>query len=171
MLAAISIQASAQRINLKTNALYWLAETPNAGIELRLDRHFTLNMEAMVSFMNIKDYDVKGEAFTPELRYWFSARPQAGHFAGVMLVATHYDFAHKECHHNGDALGGGFTYGYSLPLGKRWSLEASAGVGLLHRKEKYYNTEKGETSPETPNNTKWMIAPLKASVSFVYILK
>lgn len=100
----LTLSVSAQRINLKTNALYWAAETPNIGMEFRMNRHLTLNMEAMTSFMNIKDYKVKGYAFTPEMRYWLSARPQAGHFIGLMGVAADYDLTHKQCHHDGDAL-------------------------------------------------------------------
>lgn len=167
----LTLSVSAQRINLKTNALYWAAETPNIGMEFRMNRHLTLNMEAMTSFMNIKDYKVKGYAFTPEMRYWLSARPQSGHFIGLMGVAADYDLTHKQCHHDGDALGVGLTYGYSFVLGKRWSLELTAGAGFLHRKEKYYNVEKGQAEPEKANNTRWMAAPLKAGVSFVYILK
>ena len=74
-----------------------------------MNRHLTLTMEAMTSFMNIKDYKVKGYAFTPEMRYWLSARPQAGHFIGLMGVAADYDLTHKQCHHDGDALGVGLT--------------------------------------------------------------
>ena len=144
----LTLSVSAQRINLKTNALYWAAETPNIGMEFRMNRHLTLNMEAMTSFMNIKDYKVKGYAFTPEMRYWLSARPQAGHFIGLMGVAADYDLTHKQCHHDGDVLGVGLTYGYSFVLGKRWSLELTAGAGFLHRKEKYYNVEKGQAEPE-----------------------
>lgn len=80
----MAIQVNAQRINLKTNALYWILESPNLGLEFRINQHITLNTEAMVSFLNINDIKVKGETFTPELRYWLKARPQAGHFIGLM---------------------------------------------------------------------------------------
>lgn len=166
----MAIQVNAQRINLKTNALYWMLESPNFGLEFRINQHITLNTEAMVSFLNINDIKVKGETFTPELRYWLKARPQAGHFIGLMGIAAHYDLQHKECHHNGDALGAGLTYGYSFVLGRRWSMEATAGVGLWKRKEKYYKNELQEPLLQ-PNNTKWEMSPLKAGVSFVYILK
>lgn len=167
----MTMQASAQRIALKTNVLYWAAETPNIGVEFRINRRLTANVDAMTSFMDISKVKVKGEALVPELRYWLSARPQTGHFLGVMGLAAHYDLQHDACHHDGDALGFGPTYGYSLVLGKHWSLEATVGLGMLHRKEKYYDTEAGQKEPGQANKTKWMAAPLKAGVSFVYILK
>ena len=83
------------RISLKTNTLYWMAESPNLGVEFRMNRHVTLNVEGIVSLLGISDIHVKGEAFTPELRYWLSARPQAGHFIGLMGVATHYNLRHQ----------------------------------------------------------------------------
>lgn len=45
-LAAIGTTAHAQRIGLKTNVLYWATATPNFGLEFRLNRHITLNLDA-----------------------------------------------------------------------------------------------------------------------------
>ena len=38
--------AEAQRVALKTNALYWAAATPNIGAEFRINRHITFNYGA-----------------------------------------------------------------------------------------------------------------------------
>lgn len=46
-----STMAHAQRIGLKTNALYWAAMSPNMGAEFRINRHVTLNFEAMGSLL------------------------------------------------------------------------------------------------------------------------
>ncbi len=86
-----STMAHAQRIGLKTNALYWAAMSPNMGAEFRINRHVTLNFEAMGSLLKAGKVDAKGLQFSPEARYWFSARPQAGHFVGVMAVASNYN--------------------------------------------------------------------------------
>ena len=161
--------ATAQRISLKTNALYWMAESPNLGVEFRMNRHVTLNVEGIVSRLGISDIHVKGEAFTPELRYWLSARPQAGHFIGLMGVATHYNLRHQDCRHNGDALGGGLTYGYSFVLSKRWSLEATIGAGMAHCHEMSWNKE--EPQPNSANVKEWKPIPVKAGISFVYLLR
>ena len=69
----------------------------------------------------------------------------------------------------GDALGGGVTYGYSFVLSRRWSLETTVGLGMLHVREKKF--AKGTTEPKEINHTKTIPAPLKAGITFTYILK
>lgn len=170
LLCGTTLQA--QRVNIKTNALYWATATPNFGVEFRLNRHLTLNLEAAANRLKVKQYDTKALAFTPEMRYWFSARPQTGHFVGIMGMGTHYDLKLDKTRHNGDAFGAGITYGYSFVLGRHWSLETTLGLGALHVREG--KTKDGETENyhrKGPNNTKWVATPLKAGVTFVYIIK
>lgn len=42
----VPMQTKAQRVAVKTNALYWAASTPNLGAEFRVNRHVTFNFEA-----------------------------------------------------------------------------------------------------------------------------
>lgn len=167
--AIIAASACAQRVSFKTNALYWGTLSPNAGVEFRLSRHFTLNFEGAVNPFSIGDYKLHAAAFTPEARYWFSGRPQAGHFVGLMGFGGIYSMAWNHTNHVGDALGGGLTYGYSFVLSRRWSLETTIGLGMLHVREKKY--AEGAEEPKEINNTKTIPAPLKAGVTFTYILK
>lgn len=167
--AAIAATACSQRVSFKTNALYWGTLSPNAGVEFRLSRHFTLNLEGAVNPFTIGDYKLHSAAFMPEARYWFSARPQAGHFVGLMGFGGIYSMAWNHTNHMGDALGGGVTYGYSFVLSRRWSLETTVGLGMLHVREKKF--AKGTTEPKEINHTKTIPAPLKAGITFTYILK
>ena len=169
-LAAIGTTAHAQRIGLKTNVLYWATATPNFGLEFRLNRHITLNLDAAYNRLKVSDLNSRGEMGNVEMRYWFSARPQAGHFMGIIGTAANYNILLNDTRHTGDAFGGGLPYGYSFVLGKRWSLETSIGAGALHLREKRYDETK-ETAPETPNRRQWVFAPLKAGVTLVYIIK
>lgn len=73
-----SMPAHAQRIGLKTNVLYWAAMSPNMGAEFRINRHVTLNFEAMGSLLKAGKVDAKGLQFSPEARYWFSAVRRQG---------------------------------------------------------------------------------------------
>lgn len=167
--ACLVVPTSAQRISLKTNALYWATATPNLGLEFRLNRHLTLNLEGAANRLKVSDISTRGMAFMPEMRYWFSARPQAGHFVGAMGLVADYDVTFNSTTHKGDAFGIGATYGYSFVLGRHWSMETTLGLGLLRVREKKYGP--GQSSPEVPNNCKWLPAPLKAGVTFVYIIK
>lgn len=207
LLLCVGTQLSAQRVSLKTNALYWATASPNVGLEFRFNRHLTLNLEGAANRLKFgadSKINTRIVSFTPEMRYWFSARPQAGHFVGLMGMATTYKALFKDTWHDGDCFGAGLTYGYSFVLSRRWSMETTIGLGLLHiRERKYANGNSVPTpdlpdtpvtpdQPDTPvmpdtpeiassyasgyevskpNNVKWMPAPLKAGVTFVYILK
>ncbi len=164
-----SVNAFGQRVALKTNALYWGALTPNLGAEFRLSRHYTLNVEAAANPFTISGNRLHAAAFTPEVRYWFSARPHARHFVGVMALGATYDLIFSDKHYEGDALGGGLTYGYSFVLSRRLSLETTLGVGALHYRGQKYGT--GEAAPDDINQKKTILAPLKAGVTLTYILK
>lgn len=160
----------AQRIAVKTNALYWAALSPNAGVEVTLSRHFTLNLEADFSpFGRGGNVGLRHVSFVPEVRYWFGGRPQTRHFIGASGMGTIYDLRFGNTRHDGDALGGGFTYGYSLVLNRRWSIEGTVGLGLLHRSEKHYAV--GTPAPDSPNRTGFVFAPVKLGLSAVYIIR
>ena len=157
VMLAVASPATAQRINVKTNALYWLAMSPNLGVEFRINRHMTFNLEGVVNRVSgFKPYGVsnlstKGFAFEPEARYWFSARPQAGHFVGLTAVAANYDL--------------------QFVLSRHWSLETTIGVGAVYRQEKYSRNEEERAALDKPNVSTVNFAPIKAAVSFVYIIK
>lgn len=85
-------------------------------------------------------------------------------------MASTYNVLLNGARHKGDAFGGGLTYGYSFVLGRHWSLEATAGVGALHINEKKFR-EGTEDVPDHANNAKWIPAPIKAGVTFVYLIK
>ena len=161
---------AAQRVAVKTNALYWATMSPNLGLEFRLSRHFTLNVEAAANPFKISEqFKTRFIGVTPEVRYWFEARPQAHHFIGAMALGSNYSLTLKDTFHQGDAWGAGLTYGYSFVLGTRWSLEATVGAGLLKVNEKKYKRWEGE--PAAANRDKFMFAPMKLGVTFVYLIK
>ncbi len=170
MLLALPAQkAAAQRISLKTNALLWATASPNIGAEFRLSRHFTLNAEVAGNPFSVGSYKPTFAAVSPELRYWFSGRPQARFFVGLGGLFSEYAMQLKNDYHDGQAFGAGVTGGYSFVLGRRWSLETTLGVGLLSFREKNYRV--GEPAPASPNREVLTVAPIKAGVTFVYILK
>lgn len=170
LLPVVAAPVWAQRVSVKTNALYWATASPNLGAEFRLNRHLTLNLEAMGNKLHISDYDTRVLGFTPEVRYWFSARPQAGHFLGLMGGMADYNIEDHTKVYKGDAYFVGPTYGYSFVLGRHWSLEATIGVGAMRYRQKRYDSAI-EEAPREPNDSKWIAAPLKLGLSFVYIIK
>ena len=170
LLGGLCMTMQAQRVSVKTNALYWAAATPNIGLEFRLNRHLTLNLEGAFNRLKMGSVDTRAEMAGGEMRYWFSARPQAGHFVGLMGIGGNYNLLLSNKHHVGDAIGAGPTYGYSFVLGRHWSLETTVGVGALYQREKHYDKD-CETVPDSPNRRQWIFAPIKAGVTFVYIIR
>ena len=165
-----SSQLYAQRVALKSNALYWATLSPNLGAEFRISRHFTVDLEVAGNPFKLSDkLKTSFIGATPEVRYWFEGRPHARHFAGIMGLASGYSLTLNHDQHKGTALGAGLTYGYSFVLGKRWSLETTVGAGVLKVSEKHFKT--GEPVPASTNRDKFMFAPLKVGVTFVYIIK
>lgn len=169
LMALISLPMAAQRVSVKTNALYWAGATPNLGLALRVNRHMTVDIEGIVNKFKFKSVNTRALAVTPELRYWYSARPHAGHFIGLMGLASDYRVSYDGTTHEGNAFGFGPTYGYSWVLGRRWSMEASVGAGVLRVREQKYATDNGSIGH--PNNRRWLFAPLKVGLSFVYVIR
>ena len=159
----------AQRVSLKTNGLYWLGASPNLGVELRMSRRFTLDVEAAGNPFTFNDFKTRHATFYPELRYWFAGRPQVQHFVGFMGIASAYDLHLKGWMHKGDAFGVGLTYGYCFALSKHWSLETTLGLGVLRYLERKY--KEGTANPGYMNHRGWVSMPTKIGVSVVYIIK
>lgn len=155
----------AQRIALKTNLLYWAALTPNVELEARLTPKLTVDVSVAGSVTSIKDYKLHFAGVEPELRYWLE-RPMARHFVGIAGLFTNYHFQFEEKRHHGDAVGAGCVYGYAFVLSRRWNLETSVGVGMVHFREKNYRNEQ----PEKANHTGWAIVPMRVGVTLSYIL-
>ena len=129
-------------VGIKTNALYWGTVTPNLGLEFRLARHWSLDLEAGLNPFTGKNDDgsygksIKHLRVHPELRYWF-CETYHGHFLGLHVPYLIYNVSDikwlgtENERHQGWGTGAGISYGYSWVLGKHWNIEATLGVGYL----------------------------------------
>ena len=63
--------------------------------------------------------------------------------------------------------GAGLSYGYVLPIGKRWGAEFTVGVGYVHAKyDKYYNIPNGACYAKGLHHNYWGLT--RVGVSVVY---
>lgn len=69
----------------------------------------------------------------------------------------------------GKIYGAGISYGYQWILKKRWSMEATIGVGYAHIK--YDKYEPGDDGRKIDHNTKDYFGPTKIGLSFIYTFK
>ena len=152
-----------QKIAIKTNALEWATVSPNISAEFVVSPTMSLDLSASFNgwtpFANAKFDHLRVQ---PELRYWFQ-RPMAQHFIGFTLLYIDYDMMAKGVCHDGQGVGGGFTYGYDFVLSKRWNIELAAGIGALYRTERKY--DEGSAYPETNNLKGWCLIPVKLGVT------
>ena len=165
-------------VGVKTNLPYWGTDTFNAGVELRLARHWTLDVEAGLNPFDDKAEDgsygrtMKHFRLHPEARYWF-CEAFAGHFIGVHVPFLAYNFADLKVldlerqRRQGWGTGVGVSYGYQWLLHEHWNLEATIGAGYL-----YLNYDKfpcKSCGNKSEDNKKHYFGPTQAAVSLIYM--
>ena len=100
-------------------------------------------------------------------------RDRHGHYADFNIGGwPDWSFVSGNMQQNryqGHLYGAGFSVGHSWILKKRWSIEASLGLGYAYiAYEKYPCTTCGTKSKDTSKN---YLGPTKASVSLIYVIK
>ena len=182
--------ASAQKVAVKTNALYWATATPNVGMEFALADRWTFELEGgynpwtLNSDNNMK---VKHWLVSPEVRYWF-CESFLGHFIGINANYTQFNVAGhpllpvfinlsagsqdtdlRTSRFEGWAVGAGLTYGYAFPIARRWNLELTGGFGLWYSDYDQFESRKCGLFQQTVQ--KYALGPTALGVSFIYMIK
>ena len=62
-----------------------------------------------------------------------------------------------------------FSYGYQWIISKRWSMEATVGVG--YARLKYDKYARGDGGEKLGHNTRNYFGPTKIGLSFIYVIK
>ena len=167
-----------QKLAVKTNIPHLATLTPNVSLEFGLAEKFTLDMSYGINpFTFEENKKWKHWLVQSELRYW-SCEPFYGHFFALHAGVGEYNLSRikiptvadsQKFRYEGWAAMGGISYGYSWILGNRWNIEATVGVGVVYTDyEKYECPECGRLLEE---ENKVFVAPTKAAVSVIYLLK
>lgn len=165
-----------QVVSLRTNIPYWLMLAPNGGIEFHIGGHFSILLEGAVTYWNKKtdtgDKGIYVAGGGPEFRYWFGDdRSEAGHVVGLYGQYADFDIKLNEKGRQGTAIGGGISYGYYMPVGRRWAFEFGIGLGYLSNKMDVY-----KWNPVVKKNlwmehkTKAWIGPTKVNATVIFRL-
>ena len=165
-------EAHAQQVGVKTNALMWALMTPNAGCEVVVGEHSSIDLSV---FGHYKPYGMQSKllAFQPEYRYWFNGRPMIREYIGVSSMIAGYDMNINQYVYNGNAASVGLTGGYVFFLGRRWRLDLCGGFSFLFFFQKqYYETDDYYVDKDISYNSfGYKLFPAKLGVSFTYIIK
>ncbi|MGL4806189.1 MAG: DUF3575 domain-containing protein [Bacteroidales bacterium] len=180
-----SLNIAAQKIAVKTNLLYGgITLTPNLGAEISIAPRWTLDLSGGYNPWNLHGSISNNKKLVhwlvePEARYWLCQK-FSGHFFGTHLLFSQYNISQhrlpwllgkgsQNYRYEGNAAGGGLTYGYQFILGNHWNLEASIGIGYARLWYDKFNCLKcGEKLESSHRN---YFGPTKAAISIVYLIK
>lgn len=155
---------------IKSNALYLAAGVTNIGGEYAFHRHWSVDLPLVYSpYTLARTYRMRFLYIQPEARYWLD-RPMKGHFFGVHLHAGVFNVSldNKNRYQSEKGFhGAGISYGYAMPLSRRWSMEFTVGVGYAFTRYcTYYNVPNGLRYEKDRPYNYWGLT--KLGLNFVY---
>lgn len=161
---------------IKTNALYWATTTSNLGLEIGLAKKLTLDISGNYNPWEFSDHrQLKHWLVQPEIRYWLCERFNGSFFGlhghyGEMNVSNLKFLGLAHARYEGNFYGGGISYGYQWIISKRWSMEATIGVGYARLSYDKYTRINGECKKREHDNRDYF-GPTKVGLSFIYVIK
>lgn len=185
------ISVNAQRIGVKTNALYLATSTPNIGLEFAFADRFSLELEGGYNPWTLdSDRNMKAKHFlvSPEVRYWF-CEAFNGHFIGINANYTLFNLSGvdvpavffpsarsamvledlKNRRSEGWAAGAGLTYGCVWPIARRWNLECTVGLGYWYTDYDKFESRKCGLFQEHVSHGAF--GPTALGISFIYLIR
>lgn len=185
------ISVNAQRIGVKTNALYLATSTPNIGLEYAFADRFSLELEGGYNPWTLdSDRNMKAKHFlvSPEVRYWF-CEAFNGHFIGINANYTLFNLSGvdvpavffpsarsamvledlKNRRSEGWAAGAGLTYGCVWPIARRWNLECTVGLGYWYTDYDKFESRKCGLFQEHVSHGAFGLTAL--GISFIYLIR
>jgi len=138
-----SLTAEAQNLTLSNNLLYDAALTPNLRLGYAPDSTSRWSYGFTAGFNpwprgNLTKKKHRHLLLSPEVRYWTDS-VNVGHFFGANVIYSHFNAGYtdmiiykgvKDERRQGDMVALGAFYGYSWRLGRRWTMEAVAGLAV-----------------------------------------
>ena len=171
LIISVLQKMNCQNIAVKSNVLYDLTSSLNIGGEIKCND--TYSISSIISYNPWTFADnrkMKHLLIQPELRKWFGDVFQ-GSFVGIQAHYARFNVGGilSDYRFQGNLVGGGVSYGYQWIISKRWSMEATIGVGYAHIK--YDKYEPGDDGRKIDHNTKDYFGPTKIGLSFIYTFK
>lgn len=169
---------------LKSNALFWVAGAPNFGIEIPINKRWSICADYVApwssSFATGLYYQLL--MVNAEGRYWFGDREKTplmtGFFAGASVGGGYYDFMLDNTR---TGIQGEFYimaglsagYSHSISSNDRIRLEYALGFGYLETRYRKYHWDDFDYVLEAPREQVWktsIFGPTQAKVSLVWLL-
>ena len=170
--------SKAQKVAVKSNLLYDLTTTMNLGVEIGLAPKWTLDVP--VNYNPWKPDNgrrLRHWGIQPEVRYWFCERFNRT-FVGLHAHYADFNVGNlpglfsdnmQKNRYQGHLYGGGLSIGHSWILKKRWSIEASVGLG--YERIEYEKYPCAECGCRLKSDTRNYFRPTKVGISLIYLIK
>ncbi len=164
-------------IGLKTNMLYDALAVPNIGAEVYLGRNWSISGNWMYAWWKTDRHHWYWRTYGGDIaiRKWFGRKakekPLTGHHAGLYGQIITYDFETGGRGYLADrwSYAAGVEYGYSVPVGKRFNIDFSVGVGYMGGTYKEYLPDNQCYVWQTTKQRHWF-GPTKAEISLVWLI-
>lgn len=176
----LSVTMNAQHVALKNNLVYDATTTPNLALEIGLGKKTTLDLYGGYNPFTFGDHKrFKHWLAQPEFRYWVCERFN-GTFWGIHLHGGEFSIAGlalpfkiypglKDHRYEGYFYGVGISVGHQWVFSKRWSIEASIGIGYARIEYDKYKCV--SCSPKVKSGAKNYVGPTKVAVSLIYFIR
>lgn len=131
------------KLTLRANLLRWATLTPDLGIEWRINKNWSLQLNGTWTAWS---WDNKNRRYalwevSPEIRYHIGQEKRG--YVGAMYHVGKFNYKLNDTGKQGDLMGGGITGGYLLRLNRVLSLDFSLGIGCTHAEYDNYTVIDG----------------------------
>lgn len=165
-------------VAIKNNVLYDAALLPNLAVEFALPKRWSIEVEGMWSWWNTEDskrYFHRIQLAGVEVRKWLGSKsktPLTGHYFGFYGMGGTYDVRYRSVNDLCDGTYSfGLSYGYSLPIARRFNLEFGIGVGYWGGEYKKYTFDpEYNRYPWQSTHQRNYVGPTKAKISLVWLI-
>ena len=160
---------------IETNLLGDALLIPNIGAEVGIYKGLTVGGNYQNIWLRNSSYTrwYRFEGFEAGINYYINEekRPFKGHHIGVYGQLVTWDFTINGRGYLAErwAYGGGVSYGYALPIGKRFNIDFEIGVGYLGGKMHEYIPEDGHRVWQSYEPFQW-IGPTKLGITLQWLI-
>ena len=160
---------------IETNLLSDALVIPNIGAEVGIYKGLTIGGNYQNIWLRNSAYTrwYRFEGFEAGINYYINKekRPFKGHHIGIYGQLVTWDFTIKGRGYLAErwAYGGGISYGYALPIGRRFNLDFEIGVGYLGGNMHEYIPEDGHRVWQFVEPFRW-IGPTKVGITLQWLI-
>lgn len=160
---------------IETNLLFDVLAIPNIGAEIGFYKGLTVGGNYQNIWLRSKAWThwYRFEGFEAGINWYINKenRPFKGHHIGIYGQMVTWDFTIDDRGYLAErwAYGGGISYGYVLPIGKRFNLDFEIGIGYLTGNMHEYIPQDGHRVWQSYEPFHW-IGPTKLGVTLQWLI-